>query len=190
MLQAPSSPAPAAATSAVRIRTLAPGDGDLLDRILEGMSAQSRYQRFHGPKPRLTTRDRASLTAVDGRDHLALVALAADGAPLGVARAVRLHDHPATAELAAAVIDPAQGRGLGTELVVGLARRAAAVGIERLTARTLAAGALARGLQRRGWRVVERDGPAVVLEVDVWSVARTRAPRRGAVGVNRLRRAR
>jgi GNAT superfamily N-acetyltransferase len=174
-----SSPAPATSfppTTAARLRPLGRGDGDLLDRILAGMSRESRYQRFHGPKPALGERDRAVLTDVDGRDHLALVALGADGAPLGVARAVRLAHDPAAAELAAEVVDAAQGRGLGTELVVALARRAAAAGIERLTARVLVEGGLARRLQQRGWRVVGRDGAAVLLAVDVWAVAGERSP--------------
>jgi RimJ/RimL family protein N-acetyltransferase len=164
-------------TARARIRPLRRHDGELLDRVIAGMSAQSRYRRFHGPKPRLTSADRAHLTNVDERDHIALIALAPDGAPVAVARAVRLQEDPAAAELGVEVVDAWQHQGLGTEMTTRLARRAAAVGIERLVARVLHESGLGRDLRRRGWRTVERDGPSVVLVADAWAVARTAAPR-------------
>jgi GNAT superfamily N-acetyltransferase len=158
------------------IRPLNLDDGPLLDRVMEGMSAQSRYQRYHVPKPALTPRDRAFFTAVDERDHLALIALDADGEPLGVARAVRLRDDPAAAEVGAEVIDARHGEGLGSELTARLACRAAAVGIRRLIARVLFQSPLAGGLQRRGWRVVEYDGPVVTFAVDAQALSRAPLP--------------
>jgi GNAT superfamily N-acetyltransferase len=155
----------------LRIRPLGRGDGDLLDRILAGMSCQSRYRRFHSPKPRLTERERARLTDVDGRDQLALVALAPDGAPIGVARAVRVGGAPVAAEVAVAVVDARQGQGIGTELVRRLARCAAAAGIERLVADVLAETTLATSLARRGWRLIARDGHTLTLDAAVWHVA-------------------
>jgi GNAT superfamily N-acetyltransferase len=132
---------------------------------MEGMSLQSRYQRYHVPKARLSTRDREYLTAVDGHDHLALIAISPDGAPLGVARAVRVRGDGEAAELGVEVIDARHGQGLGTELTTRLAECAAAVGIRRLIACVLAQSALAGALQRRGWRVVEREGPVVTYEL-------------------------
>lgn len=158
------------------IRPFRRDDDDLLERVLAGMSFQSRYQRFHSPKPRLTGADRAQLTNVDDRDHLALVALSPDGEPIGLARAVRERDDPAAAELAVEVIDARQRQGLGSELTARIARRAVAVGIERLIARVLAESTLAGGLRRRGWRLVERDGPVLTFASDAWRVARGQAP--------------
>jgi RimJ/RimL family protein N-acetyltransferase len=160
-------------TGAVRVRPLRRDDGELLDIVMAGMSDQSRYQRFHGPKPRLTAADRRYLTNVDGHDHTALVALAPDGAPIAVARYVRLKDDPAAAELGVEVVDAWQGRGLGIDLITRLARRAAAEGVERLVARVLDASRLKDGLKRRGWRAVERDGASVLLVADAWAVARS-----------------
>src|SRR3954470_10209066 len=80
------------------VRDLGPADGHLIERLYEQLGPQSRYQRFHGPKPRLTAADVAFLAGADGRDHVALVALDGDGGPLGVARFVRLQD-PATADI-------------------------------------------------------------------------------------------
>jgi RimJ/RimL family protein N-acetyltransferase len=157
----------------VRVRPLRRDDGALLDAVMAGMSDQSRYQRYHGPKPRLTSADRRYLTNVDERDHVALVALAPDGEPIAVARYVRLKDDPAAAELGVEVVDAWQGQGLGIDLITRLGRRAAASGIERLVARVLDANRLKDGLKRRGWQVVERDGPSVVLAADAWAVARS-----------------
>jgi GNAT superfamily N-acetyltransferase len=155
----------------LQVRPLRRDDGDLLDSVMAHMSTQSRYQRFHSPKPRLTATDRARLTNVDGHDHLALVALATDGDALGVARGVRLSDDPRAAEVAVAIVDACQHQGIGTELISRLARRAAAVGIERLVAHVLAESGLASTLARHGWRVLERDGLTVKLEVRAWRVA-------------------
>src|SRR5215208_2192085 len=156
----------------IAIRPVVPADADLLGALHEGLSAQSQYQRYHGPKPRLAPRERAYFAGADGTDHLALLALAPDGAPLAVARGVRDRDDRASAEIAAEVVDPWQQQGLGSTLVNRLARQAAAVGIERFTATVLAETRLARTLTRRGWHVRERDGISVTLAIDVWTLLR------------------
>jgi GNAT superfamily N-acetyltransferase len=156
----------------VSFRAVRHGETGLVERVFAGLGEQSRYQRFHGPKPRLSESDRAHLSAVDGRDHLAVVALAPDGAPLGLARCIRLRDDRTTADLAAEVIDDRQRQGIGTALVARLARRAAQAGIERLSATVLAETGLQRALLRRGWQVTAADGPALTLEVPVWTVLR------------------
>jgi GNAT superfamily N-acetyltransferase len=161
----------AAPRQALLIRPLRRDDGDLLDEVMAGMSSRSRYQRFHSPKKRLTPADRAHLTNVDGRDHLAVAGLAPHGAPLGVARAIRLRDDPAVAEVAVAIVDASQGNAIGTKLVASLARRAAAAGIERLVAHVLAETGLAQSLTRRGWHVIAREGHTLTLEVAAWQVA-------------------
>jgi GNAT superfamily N-acetyltransferase len=156
----------------IRIRPLRRTDGDLLDAVMDGMSAQSRYQRYHGPKPRLTSADRRYLTNVDDSDHLGLVALAADGTPVAIVRAVRLKDEPLAAEIGVEVVDGWQGQGIGTTMIARIARRAAAAGIVRLHARVLDETGFGRSLMRRGWSRVGRDGPSVLLAVDAWAVAR------------------
>jgi GNAT superfamily N-acetyltransferase len=162
-------------TPFVWYRALRPDDGELLDQIMEGMSPQSRYQRYHGPKPRLTSGDRRYLTSVDERDHLAIVALAPEGDPVAVVRAVRLTGDPLAAELGIEVVDAWQNHGVGGALIARIARRAAGVGIERLVARVLDETGYGRSLLRRGWRVVGRDGPSVILGADAWALARAGA---------------
>ena len=161
----------AAPRQALLIRPLRRDDGDVLDEVMAGMGPRSRYQRFHSPKPRLTASDRAHLTAVDGHDHIAVVGLAPHGTPLGVARAIRLREDPAAADVAVGIVDASQGQGVGTELIGSLARRAAGAGIERLVACVLAETGLAHSLTRRGWRVIAREGHTLTLEVAAWRVA-------------------
>ncbi len=163
-------------TPFVWFRPLRSDDGELLDEVMEAMSPQSRYQRFHGPKPRLTSADRRYLTNVDERNHFGLVALAPEGAPVAVVRAVRLKEDPLAAELGIEVVDAWQNQGVGTILIARIARRAAAAGIERLVARVLDETGYGRSLMRRGWRVIGRDGPSVLLGADAWALARAGSP--------------
>jgi GNAT superfamily N-acetyltransferase len=164
-LTAPATEAP------LRIRDLGPADEPLLDQLHAALSPRSRYQRFHGAKPRLSARERGYLAATDGRDHVAIVALDG-GAPVAIGRFVRLRGRPDTADIAAEVADARQNAGIGSDLVHRLARRAVAVGIRRFTATVLSDTGLRRSLVRRGWRVVEADGPSATLEIDVWALLR------------------
>jgi len=154
------------------IRDLGPADEPLLDELHASLSRRSQYQRYHGAKPRLAPRERAYLAATDGRDHVALVAFDGRGAPVAVGRFVRLRGRPDAADIAAEVADPRQREGIGTDLVQRLARRAAAVGIRRFTATVLSETGLRRSLARRGWRLVDAEGPSATMEIDVWALLR------------------
>ena len=156
----------------LRIRDLGPADEPLLDQVHAALSPRSQYQRFHGAKPRLTAHERRYLAATDDRDHVALVAFDGGGAPIAIGRFVRLRGRPEAADIAAEVADQRQSQGIGSDLVRRLARRAAAVGICRFTATVLSETGLRRSLVRRGWRVVEADGPSATLEIDVWALLR------------------
>ena len=120
------------------IRPVAPEDREALRQSFERLSPESRYRRFLAPMAHLSESQLTYLTAVDHHDHEALVALAEeDGEGLGIARFVRLED-PGAAEVAVAVADNCQGRGLGTILLAHLLARARQEGIERFTATVLA----------------------------------------------------
>jgi protein lysine acetyltransferase len=158
----------------LRVRDLGPADEPLIDALHASLSPRSQYQRFHGTKPRLTPRERHYLAATDGRDHVALVALDHAGAPVAIGRYVRLRGRPEAADIAAEVVDERQSQGIGSDLVRRLARRAAASGVHSFTATVLSETGLRRSLVRRGWRVVEADGPSATLEIDVWALLRPR----------------
>jgi GNAT superfamily N-acetyltransferase len=168
-LPTPAGPLPLA-PAPLLLRDLGPPDAHLLDELHAAMSPRSRYRRYHAAKPKLSSRERAFLSGTDGRDHVALVALEAGGAPVGIARYVRLRSEPRTADIAAEIADRRQRQGLGSELLDGIARRAAAAGIERFTATVLSDTGLRAALVRHGWRVRSFDGPTVTLEADVWTL--------------------
>src|SRR3954465_2311079 len=105
---------PLPAPAPLPVRDLPPADADLFEALHARLSDTSRYQRYQTPKPRLSTRDRTYLTATDGVNHVALLALDPPGAPVASARAVRSRSDPTAAEIAAEVIDDRQRAGIGT----------------------------------------------------------------------------
>ena len=120
--------------SELTLRPLEPEDGDLLREVFDGMGPRSRERRFLTPKHTLTSTDLRHLTAVDHHDHEAVVASSvADGRPVGVARLVRSTDDPETADVAVAVVDAWQSRGVGTALASALLERARELCIRRFT---------------------------------------------------------
>jgi len=123
----------------VLVRTLRPDDPSGLAEAFEQLSETSRYRRFFTVKPRLSEQSLAYLTAIDHRDHEALVALApCSGQLVGVARFIRISQEPDKAEAAVTVIDSWQRRGVGTVLLSELAQRASEEGIRYFTAEILA----------------------------------------------------
>ena len=158
----------------LRLRMIRPDDRAKLAEGFAALSMDSRVRRFVVPKVKLSGRELDYLTEVDGHDHIAVVAieLAPDGAEgqgVGVARAVRLGERPAVAEVAVTVIDAFQGRGIGTILVRRLAGAAAAQGIRTLRFEALATNTRVWSLlEDVGVEVrAERAGPLSAVEVDL-----------------------
>jgi GNAT superfamily N-acetyltransferase len=120
------------------LRPISPADRAVLAQGFEEMSDDSRYKRFLSPLPRLSGTYLTYLTEVDHHDHEAIVALSPEGAPMGVARYVRTDPGSDAAEVAVAVVDRYQGRGLATVLLDRLAERAREEGVDRFTATALA----------------------------------------------------
>jgi GNAT superfamily N-acetyltransferase len=86
---------------------------------------------------------------VDHHDHEALVAVDPDTSEgVGVARYLRSNDDPRVAEMAVAVVDDWQRRGVGGRLAGALADRAREEGITEFTALVLADNALILNLLR------------------------------------------
>jgi GNAT superfamily N-acetyltransferase len=122
------------------VRSIRPDDKELLAAGLASLSEASRQKRFLGPKPRFTEAELRYLTEVDGIDHVAYVALRGDAPKelVAVARLVRSAENPVAAEIAVAVGDCWQRRGVGTLLGDLLATAARDRGVRFLTA-TMAA---------------------------------------------------
>jgi len=147
------------------VRGLGRDEGDLLGAIMVGLSPQSRYLRFHTPITELTPELRRVLLDVDGVRHLGLVAETGAGDPVGVASVFRNRQRPGEAEIAVAVVDAWQRRGVGRRLVTAAAERARGLGVRRLTARVLPGNAAALGLFRSVFPVglTSRDADNLVL---------------------------
>ncbi len=121
----------------VSLRPIEAGDRERLRRAFDRLGPESRYRRFFSPVDHLTESQLDFLTRVDHHDHEALVAVHG-GEIRGVARYVRPEPGAPRAEVAVVVGDDWQGRGLGTELLDALSRRARADGVHTFTAAALA----------------------------------------------------
>ncbi|SDW23417.1 Acetyltransferase (GNAT) family protein [Thiocapsa roseopersicina] len=140
-----------------RIRPIEGDDPAIVTACFEGLSDASRRLRFFGAKRVLTEADLAYLTGADGRDHLAFAALrrtvSGETEVLGVARCIRSTSgsEPVseTAELAMAVVDRAQGNGVGSALLEHLIVEAREQGIRRFRCEVLADNEGMRALAKR-----------------------------------------
>ncbi|HEX4735396.1 MAG TPA: GNAT family N-acetyltransferase [Thermoleophilaceae bacterium] len=122
------------------VRHVKPRDKDVIAEAWLKLSPRSQYRRFLSPKPRLTSRDLAYLTEIDGHDHVALAAFEMHEPKrlVAVARYVRLKDEPEAAEVAVTVADDMQGKRIGKQLGVLLADEARGRGVKRFTAALIA----------------------------------------------------
>jgi acetate---CoA ligase (ADP-forming) len=118
----------------LRLRAPVAADIDALIAFLDGLSRQSLYLRFHG-LPTVSRRLVEPFVDPDWHERGHLVG-ELDGRIIALSSYVRLRD-PAAAEVAFAVADDYQRRGIGTRMLEQLAARAAAVGIERFVAEVL-----------------------------------------------------
>ena len=119
----------------VHIRPIRPDDADAHRAFFAHQSEQSVYFRFFGPRSALSDREVTHFTTVDFHDRMAFVAFLRDEM-IAIGRYDR-HAGGNTAEVAFAVADEHQGRGLATLLLEYLATYAATKGITRFTADTL-----------------------------------------------------
>jgi ribosomal protein S18 acetylase RimI-like enzyme len=143
------------------MRPLRSTDGPLLIDGFARLSPRSRRMRFLMGKNALSAKEVQYLTDIDHHNHEALAALdVVTGRGLGVARYIRSADDPLSAEVAITIVDEWQGRGLGTELIRHLARRAQAEGIKIFRALVAADNAAVLALLRR------MDGVVELIEFD------------------------
>jgi GNAT superfamily N-acetyltransferase len=101
-----------------------------VDAVFAGLSPHSRYLRFHSPIPRLPTSVRARLVDIDGTRHAAVVAEVRDVGPIGIAQV--FGPGHGTADVAVAVVDAWQRRGIGRRLLTAVAALAEEIGYTEL----------------------------------------------------------
>ena len=150
------------------VRPIRRADADALLDLFERLSPRSRLRRFLSPKPALSRRELAYLTDVDHRTHEALLAVDRAGVVVGVARYACARGETAVADVAFAVADTAQGRGIGTGLAQLLLDDARANGVVRLQAMTLPENRPARKLlARTGFELTGIEGGVLELGLDL-----------------------
>jgi GNAT superfamily N-acetyltransferase len=131
----------------LEIRPIMPADKERMVEAFERLSPESRYRRFLAPHGRLSDSELRYFTEVNHHDHEALVAIEpSTGVGVGVARYIRSAEDPALAEIAVAVVDDWQRRGVGGRLTAALAERARSEGITSFSAFMLADNDLMRSV--------------------------------------------
>jgi acetate---CoA ligase (ADP-forming) len=140
--------------STLRLQTPTPEDFEDINTFYEGLSPQSRYFRFHG-FGRTDTVARAAAEAT-GVDRMALIGRH-EGRVVAAADYQGLRE-PGVAEIAFAVADDDQRRGIGTRMLEQLAAIAAERGIHRFDAAVLSTNRLMLGVFEHAGFSVRREG--------------------------------
>jgi acetate---CoA ligase (ADP-forming) len=159
-------------------------EADALLAFFEGLSDRSLYLRFHG-HPSVDERLVRPVLEPDWAERGALVGTK-DERVVALASYVRLRD-ARTAEVAFAVADEHQGRGIATRLLERLAALAGAVGIEEFVAEVMPdnIGMLRvfadAGFEER--RMLEAGITEVRLKLDTTEALRSRIDERDHVAV-------
>jgi GNAT superfamily N-acetyltransferase len=146
----------ARSVNGLTIRPLRNGDTDTVCALFARLGDRSRGKRFCGAKPRLSDSELATLARIDDVRHALVGYVAGDSDPAAIARLVR---DGTRAEVAFAVADVYQGRGIGSTLGRELAADARAAGIRELVATVC-------GDNARIVSLLKRLGPSVEMS---WS---------------------
>jgi acyl-CoA synthetase (NDP forming)/GNAT superfamily N-acetyltransferase len=149
--------------STLRLQAPTPVDVDDIKAFYDGLSAESRYLRFHG-FGRTDTVARADAEAT-GADRLALIGRH-DGRVVAVASYDGLRE-PGVAEVAFAVADDDQHRGIGMRMLEQLAEVAADRGIHRFDAEVMANNGPMLGVFEHAGFAVRRRGSSGELTVSL-----------------------
>jgi ribosomal protein S18 acetylase RimI-like enzyme len=121
----------------VEIRALRPDDRADLIAAVGRTSDRSLYRRFFGLKRSFTDQEAAYFVNVDFVNHVALVALIDEGRPVIAGGGRYIVVQPGQAEVAFAVVDEYQGRGIGGALMRHLTSIACAAELRSFIAEVL-----------------------------------------------------
>src|SRR6266536_583667 len=138
---------------ALLVRPLSHGDVGTVAAVFGRLGERSRRARFNGSKPCLSAAELEQLATVDGTHHALVGYVEGDPDPAAIASLVR-NDRD-TAEIAFAVADAYQHRGIGSALARELLDDARAAGIAAVTALTRNDNPATLALLRRCARVLD-----------------------------------
>jgi protein lysine acetyltransferase len=134
------------------VRPLRDGDTHTVLALFERLSERSRRARFHGSKPSLSETELRHLARVDSTHHVLVAHVQGDREPVAIARLVR---DGRSAEIAFAVADVYQQRGIGSALTGELIADARAAGITHVNALVTSDNPAALALLRRALDVLD-----------------------------------
>jgi acetate---CoA ligase (ADP-forming) len=168
----------------VRVRPIVESDGDGLQALVRGMSNESAYHRFFRVKHELSRSELEYFTVVDYADRMAFVAIAS-GELIGVGRYDR-QSEGTVAEVAFAVAEGHQGRGVASQLIQHLTNYARTQDIDQFSAYVLADNhSMMRVFRNAGFQM-ERSFEAGVYTV---KFPTEESPERWEIETQRERRA-
>jgi len=148
------------------VRPLRHGDVRTVWGLFERLGERSRRTRFNGPKPCLSVPELRQLASVDSTHHVLVAYVEDDSQAVAIARLVR---EGSSAEIAFAVADEYQQRGIGSTLAAELVTDARAAGITEITALVSSDNPAAVALLRRiaGALDIRREGPELSIRVAI-----------------------
>jgi ribosomal protein S18 acetylase RimI-like enzyme len=149
------------------VRPLRNGDVATVGAVFGRLGERSRRTRFNGPKPCISQAELEQLATVD-RSHHALVGYV-EGDPEPVAIAQLARTGADSAEIAFAVADAYQQRGIGSALAAELLVDARAAGITQVTALASSDNPAALALLRRTANVtdIRLEGPELSIRAAI-----------------------
>jgi ribosomal protein S18 acetylase RimI-like enzyme len=148
------------------VRPLRHGDVRTVHAVFERLSHESRRLRFNGAKPCLSRDDLEQLARMDSSHHALVAYVEGDPFPVAIARLAR---EGSSAEIAFAVADEYQHRGIGSALAAELLVDARAAGITEITALASGDNPAALKLLRRTSNVVDVhfEGPDLSIRAAI-----------------------
>jgi ribosomal protein S18 acetylase RimI-like enzyme len=138
--------------ASVYVEPLRNGDARTVMSVFERLSDRSRRARFNGPKPCLTFGELRQLASVDRTRHALVAYVDDDLEPVAIGRFVR---DGRRAEVAFAVADEYQRRGIGTLVAEELIADARLAGITEIVALVASNNRAALELLRRVLNAIE-----------------------------------
>ena len=149
------------------VRPLTSGDVETVTGVFARLGERSRRARFMGPKPCISAAELEQLATVDARRHALVGYVHGDPEPAAIASLVR-NDRD-SAEIAFAVADEYQHRGIGSALAAELLADARAAGIIEITALASSDNPAAVALLRRISNVldVQLEGPELSIRAAI-----------------------
>ena len=153
----------------LEVRALLPDDRDGILKAFNRSSPQSLRRRFFAAKGGLSDKEIEFFSKVDFVNHVALAAaVEEEGQPVIVGGGRYVLTEPGQAEIAFAVIDQYQGKGIGAILMRHLATIAREAGLKQLVAEVLPENAPMLAVFKKSGLRVHTGREARVVRVTLW----------------------